>query len=82
MALLFILAATKHLDNIFKSGGLKEKSVSSKMEHTAEDGKIYKTAFYSLDAIISVGYRVNSKHGSSLLQIDYPPTNMILVGEK
>lgn len=53
-------AITKHLENIFKSEELSERSVSSKMEHTAADGKTYKTTFYSLDAIISVGYRVNS----------------------
>src|SRR3989338_6743527 len=57
-------AITKHLRNIFESGELKEKSVSSKMEHTAKDGKIYKTFFYNLDAIISVGYRVNSTHAT------------------
>lgn len=53
-------AITKHLSNIFKSGELEQKSVSSILEHTASDGKVYKTQFYNLDAIISVGYRVNS----------------------
>lgn len=53
-------AITKHLINIFESGELEENSVSSILEHTAEDGKIYDTKFYNLDAIISVGYRVNS----------------------
>jgi hypothetical protein len=53
-------AITKHLKNIFDSGELAERSVSSILEHTAADGKIYKTKFYNLDAIISVGYRVNS----------------------
>lgn len=53
-------AITKHLSNIFKSGELELKSVSSILEHTASDGKVYKTQFYNLDAIISVGYRVNS----------------------
>ena len=53
-------AITKHLSNIFKSGELEQNSVSSILEHTAADGKIYKTQFYNLDAIISVGYRVNS----------------------
>ena len=53
-------AITKHLKNIFESGELNENSVSSILELTAEDGKIYKTKFYNLDAIISVGYRVNS----------------------
>lgn len=53
-------AITKHLGNIFDSGELEENLVSSILEHTADDGKIYPTKFYSLDAIISVGYRVNS----------------------
>jgi len=53
-------AITKHLKNIFESGELDKDSVSSKMELTAQDGKSYKTNFYNLDAIISVGYRVNS----------------------
>ncbi|MDR3128239.1 MAG: virulence RhuM family protein [Bifidobacteriaceae bacterium] len=53
-------AVAKHLKNIFDSGELDESSVSSKMEHTANDNKIYNTTFYNLDAIISVGYRVNS----------------------
>lgn len=54
-------AITKHLKNIFGSGELDENSVSSILEHTAEDEKSYKTKFYNLDTIISVGYRVNSK---------------------
>jgi hypothetical protein len=53
-------AITKHLKNIFESGELEEDSVCSILEHTAEDGKKYKTTFYNLDAIIAVGYRVNS----------------------
>jgi hypothetical protein len=53
-------AITKHLKNIFDSGELQEDSVSSILERTASDGKKYKTKFYNLDAIISVGYRVNS----------------------
>ena len=63
IALLFGVqrpAITKHLRNIFKSGELEESSVSSILEHTATDGKIYQTQFYNLDAILSVGYRVNS----------------------
>jgi len=51
---------TKHLKNIFESTELKEKSVSAKFAHTASDGKKYKVKFYNLDAILSVGYRVNS----------------------
>ncbi|MDO8512146.1 MAG: virulence RhuM family protein [bacterium] len=57
-------AITKHLNNIFESGELRENSVSSILEHTANDGKIYKTKFYNLDAILSVGYRVNSKQAT------------------
>ena len=57
-------AITKHLNNIFKSDELDKNSVSSILEHTATDGKTYKTQFYNLDAIISVGYRVNSKQAT------------------
>lgn len=57
-------AITKHLINIFNEKELDKDSVCSKMEHTAEDGKIYKTDYYSLDAIISVGYRVNSRRAT------------------
>ncbi len=53
-------AISKHLKNIFESEELDESSVVSKMETTASDGKKYLTAFYNLDAIIAVGYRVNS----------------------
>lgn len=53
-------AITKHLANIFKTKELDVRSVCSILEHTALDGKKYKTKFYNLDAIISVGYRVNS----------------------
>jgi hypothetical protein len=51
---------TKHLQNIFESSELKEDAVCAKIAHTASDGKTYNTRFYNLDAIISVGYRVNS----------------------
>ena len=51
---------TKHLKNIFEKQELDKDSVSAKFAHTAEDGKTYQTQFYNLDAIISVGYRVNS----------------------
>lgn len=57
-------AITRHLKNIFKTNELQEYSVCSKMEHTALDGKKYKTNFYSLDAVISVGYRVNSSQAT------------------
>ncbi len=51
---------TKHLKNIFESRELVQNSVCAKIAHTAADGKNYSTQFYNLDAIISVGYRVNS----------------------
>ena len=51
----------RHLRNIFKDGELEEERVCAKNAHTAKDGKTYATNFYNLDAIISVGYRVNSK---------------------
>ena len=54
-------AITKHIGNIIKEGELDEKSVSSILEHTANDNKVYKTKFYNLDMIISIGYRVNSQ---------------------
>jgi len=63
MAELFdvnIPAISKHLKNIFEESELEENSVISILETTAEDGKNYKTKFYNLDAIIAVGYRVNS----------------------
>lgn len=57
-------AISKHFKNIFESGELNEISVISKMETTASDGKKYVTSFYNLDAIIAVGYRVNSKQAT------------------
>ena len=51
---------TKHLRNIFDSNELNKEAVCAKIAHTASDGKTYSTKFYNLDAIISVGYRVNS----------------------
>ena len=63
MAQLFgvgVPAISKHLKNIFEEGELVADSVISKMETTAADGKNYKTTYYSLDAIIAVGYRVSS----------------------
>lgn len=55
---------TKHLGNIFKSGELVREAVCAKIAHTASDGKKYNTQFYNLDAILSVGYRVNSKQAT------------------
>ena len=63
MATLFdvnVPAISKHLSNIFAEGELIEDSAISILETTASDGKNYKTKYYNLDAIISVGYRVNS----------------------
>ena len=57
-------AISKHLSNIFKSGELEKNSVHSILEYTAKDGKSYKTAFYNLDVIISIGYRVNSQRAT------------------
>jgi len=67
MAELFnvnVPAISKHLKNIFESGELEENSVISILETTAEDGKNYQTKYYNLDAIISVGYRVNSSQAT------------------
>jgi hypothetical protein len=52
---------SEHLKNIFKSGELEENSVVRKFRTTASDGKNYNIKYYNLDAIIAVGYRVNSK---------------------
>lgn len=63
MAMLFDCSTDNiglHLKKIFKTGELDEKSVTEKNSATAADGKNYMTKFYNLDAIISVGYRVNS----------------------
>ena len=71
MAALFdvnVPAISKHLKNIFESGELKDDSVVSKMEITASDGKHYQTLFYSLDAVIAVGYRVNSIRATQFRQ--------------
>jgi hypothetical protein len=71
MALLFgvgVPAISKHLKNIFEEGELMADSVISKMETTAADNKIYETSFYSLDAIIAVGYRVNSLRATRFRQ--------------
>lgn len=54
----------RHLRNIFEEGELEEGSVCAKYARTADDGKTYQTQHYNLDAVISVGYRVNSKHGT------------------
>ena len=68
MAVLFEVdrtVITKHLKNIFQSGELQIDTVCAKIAHTAEDGKTYDTQYYSLDAIISVGYRINSMRATN-----------------
>jgi hypothetical protein len=68
MAELFdvnVPAISKHLKNIFSEGELVENSVVSILENTASDGKTYQTKYYDLDAIIAVGYRVNSKKATN-----------------
>ena len=58
-------AITKHLKNIFLSGELEEESTCSILEHMGNEGKQrYQTVYYNLDAILSVGYRVNSKNAT------------------
>ena len=59
---------TEHLSHIFDSGELDEKSVCRDFRHTADDGKDYTTQFYNLDAIIAVGFRVNSKRATQFRQ--------------
>ncbi len=57
-----------HLKNIFAAGELEENSVTEKFSATAADGKNYNTKFYNLDAIISVGYRINSVRATQFRQ--------------
>lgn len=59
---------TEHLNNIFSEGELQKDSVCRKFRRTASDGKEYQTQFYNLDAIISVGYRVNSIRATQFRQ--------------
>jgi len=59
---------TKHIRNVFKDKELDAKAVCAKFAHTAADGKTYQVEYYSLDAIISVGYRVNSKTATQFRQ--------------
>ena len=59
---------TEHLQNIFQSGELQEDSVCRKFRRTAADGKEYATKYYNLDAVISVGYRVNSVRATQFRQ--------------
>jgi hypothetical protein len=58
-------AITKHLNNIYKSGELEEIGTCSILEHMGNEARqMYQTKFYNLDAILSVGYRVNSKNAT------------------
>lgn len=57
-----------HLKNIFAAGELVKESVTEKISATASDGKNYNTHFYNLDAVISVGYRVNSIRATQFRQ--------------
>src|SRR3990167_3455329 len=59
---------TKHIRNILKNKELDENSVRAKLAHTAEDGKSYQVQFYSLDVILAVGYRTNSKKAIAFRQ--------------
>ena len=59
---------TKHLKNVFESGELTENSVCAKFAQTADDGKTYQYKFYSLAAIIAVGYRINSGRATQFRQ--------------
>ena len=61
-------AVTKHLKSIYESGELEELATCSKMEQVADNGKTYRYNFYSLSAIIAVGYRVNSQRAIQFRQ--------------
>ena len=63
-----ISTINEHLKNIFKSGELNENSVIRNFLITASDGKNYNTHFYNLDAIISIGYRINSHRATQFRQ--------------
>ena len=68
MALLFGTqrsAITKHLNNVYKSGEIERETTCSILEHVGQKGtRLYHTTYYNLDAILSVGYRVNSKNAT------------------
>lgn len=69
MAMLFgtqRAAITKHLNNIYQSGEIDMETTCSKMEHVGQNGsRLYTTKYYNLDAILSVGYRINSKNATT-----------------
>jgi hypothetical protein len=80
MATLFdvdVRTVSEHLRNIFTAEELNEEAVIRKFRNTADDGKSYLTQFYNLDAIISVGYRVNSE-GSCRARL--PVTSVTMYG--
>ena len=84
MAELFdvnVPAISKHLSNIFQERELDENSVISILEITASDGKNYKTKFYNLDAIISVGYRINLFKTVCLNRTSIKKLNVLKVSE-
>ena len=66
-----------HLKNIFENAKLKENSVTEEFSVTASDGKKYRTKHYNLDAIISVGYRVNSAKATPIPNLGYRKTERI-----
>ena len=63
-----VRTVNEHLQNIFNSNELEKDSVIRKFRNTASDGKSYETLFYNLDAIISVGYRINSHRATQFRQ--------------
>ena len=67
IAMLFVCSSDNislHFKNIFKDGELDEKSVTEEFSATAGDGKNYKIKHYNLDAIIAIGYRINSERAT------------------
>lgn len=71
MAVLFDCSTDNislHLKNIFKENELEENAVTEDFSVTASDGKVYKTKHYNLDAVIAVGYRINSKRATAFRQ--------------
>ena len=85
MAQLFgvgVPAISKHLKNIFEEGELTADSVISKMETTATDAKTYETSYYSLDAIIAVGYRVSSLKATRFRQWSKTASTTLSLGRQ
>lgn len=61
-------AISRHLKNIFNGGELKKEAIVAKNATIATDGKVYQVEYFNLDAIISVGYRVNSRTATNFRQ--------------